>query len=286
MSDYVIVTDSTVDLPLEIIKKMNIKVLPMKVIVNNKTYMENELDIHEFYVQLKNKAEVSTTQVNPLEYEDFFSEYLKQGKDIIYVCFSSGLSGMYNSACIAAKNLKNCYPNNKVIVVDSLCASSGVGCLVYSLAQLKENGAAIEELESWANENKHKICHWFIVDDLYYLKRGGRISSATAIIGSMMNIKPVLFVDENGKLALSENVRGRKKALELIMSKLDLCGDAIKGQYIFISNANCEDDAKNLAAKIKEKFDVKDVIINSITPVISSHTGAGTLALIYPGIKR
>ena len=202
------------------------------------------------------------------------------------MCFSSGLSGTYNSACIAAKELSRRYPQNRVEVIDSLSASLGEGLLVYNLACMKRLGLSIDDLVKWANDIKLKICHWFIVDDLHHLQRGGRISHVAAIFGSMVGIKPVLHFKEDGKLYLVEKARGRERAIDVMISKMEKFGVNISDQRIFISHATCEKDALYLAEKIRNKFGVKDITIGTIGPIIGSHTGCGTLALFFLSDRR
>lgn len=286
MNDYVILTDSTSDLPDEIVKEFEIEVLPMRFSIDGKSYVDGEMSTDEFYGKMKNKLTASTSQINPGEFEEYFEKHLKLGRDIIYVCFSSGLSGTYNSACIAAKELCLRYPQNRIEIIDSLSASLGEGLLVYRLACLKKLGSSIDDLVKWADDNKLKICHWFIVDDLHHLQRGGRISHVAAIFGSMVGIKPVLHFKDDGKLYLVEKARGRERAIEIMISKLEKFGVDISDQKIFISHATCEEDALHLAEKIKSKFGVKDVIIGTIGPIIGSHTGCGTLALFFLSDKR
>ncbi len=286
MNDYVILTDSTSDLPLEITKEMQVDIIPMKFIMDGKSYFDGEMKSKEFYDKLRNKSLASTSQINPEEFEQFFSKHLEKGKDILYICFSSALSGTYNSACIAAKELEKRYPKNKIAVVDSASASLGEGFLVYCLTKKKQAGESLEELVEWAEETKKNICHLFMVDDLNHLKRGGRMSQASAFFGSVMNIRPVLCLDNEGKLNVVEKARGRQKAMDYMISKMEKSGTDFNDQMVFISHGDCEEDAKNLAEKIKNKFNVKSVIISPVGTVIGSHTGAGTLALFFIGKHR
>lgn len=286
MNDYVIITDSTSDLPSEIVSEIQVEIIPMKFTMDGANYIDGELKAKEFYDKLRNKSLASTSQINPGEFEEHFSKHLEEGKDVLYISLSSSFSGSCSSAQIAAKELLAKYPKNKVVVIDSLSASLGEGFLVYSLAKKKQSGIGLEELVKWVEENKKNICHWFMVDDLNHLKRGGRISQASAFFGSVMNIRPVLHIDDEGKLSVVEKARGRQKAIEFMISKMEESGTDLSNQTIFISHGDCEDDAKNLAEKVKNKFDVKNVVINNIGAVIGSHTGAGTLALIFTGKYR
>ncbi len=288
MYDYVIVSDLTMDLPSDLKKSLGILTLPMEVIVGERSFKGDDININDFYSSMRKKIPVSTTLVNPSEFEEYFGNYLEQGKDVIYLCLSSPLSGMYNSACLAAKELENRFSGSKLKIIDSLSASLGIGYLASEASKMRSQGADICETEKWLNENKHKVCHWFVVDDLYHLKRGGRVSASTAFVGSMMNIKPILKVDKDGKLSVCESTRGRKKAFDTLISKLCVCADKkdMKNETIYIAHAGCEDDAKFLAQEVNKMIKVKDIIIHPITPVIGAHTGAGTLALIFPGVGR
>lgn len=244
------------------------------------------MSVDNFYEKIKNKSVVSTSQINPREFEEYFEKYLKLGKDIVYVCFSSGLSGTYNSACIAAEELKKRYPENQIKIIDSLSASLGEGLIVYHLAKMAREGSELNELVSWANNNKLKVCHWFIVDDLHHLQRGGRISQVAAFFGSMVNIKPVLHFKDDGKLYLAEKARGRERAIDAMISKMEKFGDNISEQEIFISHGDCKEGVMEISQKIKEKFGIQSVITGTIGPVIGSHTGCGTLALFFLGKNR
>lgn len=286
MNDYVILTDSTSDLPKSLVERFGIEILPMKFSIGEKLYIDGDMSDVEFYAHIKNKVMASTSQINPGEFEEYFEKHLKLGKDIVYVCFSSGLSGTYNSACVAAGELRTRYPKNRIEIIDSLSASLGEGLLVYHLACMKNQGASVDDLVKWADENKLKICHWFIVDDLYHLQRGGRISHAAAIFGSVIGIKPVLHFENDGKLYVAEKARGRERAIDAMISKMEKFGVDIPNQEIFISHAVCEKDALVLAEKIKNKFGVKDITIGNIGPIIGSHTGCGTLALFFLSDKR
>lgn len=287
MNEYVLLTDSTSDLPKEIVDEFDIKVLPMKFALGGELHVDDgSVSVDNFYEKIKNKSIVSTSQINPGEFEEYFEKYLKLGKDIVYVCFSSGLSGTYNSACIAAEELKKRYPENQVKIIDSLSASLGEGLIVYRLAKMAKEGAKSDELVNWANDNKLKVCHWFIVDDLHHLQRGGRISQAAAFFGSMVNIKPVLHFKDDGKLYLAEKARGRERAIDAMISKMEKFGENISEQEIFISHGDCEEGVKEISRKIREKFNIQSIITGNIGPVIGSHTGCGTLALFFLGKNR
>lgn len=286
MNDYVIFTDSTADLTHDILEEFDIHVVPMKITIDDKTCYENELNSSDFYGMIKNTRKLpTTTQVNPQEYADCFEKFLKDNINVLYVCFSSVLSGCYNSACIAANEINSKY-DSKVKVVDSLSASMGEGMLVYKLALQKKNGLNFEEAVKWAEENKLKICHLFTVDDLNHLSKSGRLSKTSAFFGSMLNIKPVLHVDEEGRLVAIDKARGRHKSIDMIAEKMKKYSEGIKNDVIFISHGDCLDDAKELAERVSEKTGIKNFVFGSITPMIGTHTGLGTLALFFEGNQR
>ncbi len=290
MQDYIIITDSTVDLPRDLTTELSVEVVPLKFNVDGKEkydypYSEN-MDIKEFYDNLRNGKTSSTSQVNPNEFVEVFSKHLEDGKDILYIAFSSGLSGTFASAKIASEELRNKYPERNIKIIDSLCASMGEGLVVYIAAKMKKEGKAIFEIENWINNNKLSVCHWFTVDDLNHLKRGGRISSMGAFLGSMLHIKPVLHVDNLGLLKLVTKVRGRQRSLEFLADKIEELGVDIKNQTIFISHGDCLEDAEKLKDIIEKRFEVKEVKINTIGTVIGSHAGPGTVALFFIGKER
>ena len=284
MSDYVVLTDSASDLPYEIAEEIDVKILPMKYVVNDKFYTEEDVSLKEFYSLLESKASITTTQINSEEFSEYFSKYLEEGKDILYIGFSLSLSGMYNRAVMAAKNLSEKYPKRKIIVLDSVCASIGQGLLVYHAALKKQEGLSIEEVEKWVNENKLKFCHWFTVDDLYYLRRGGRISSATAVLGSILSIKPLLSMNNDGILYLADKIRGRKKTLNSMISKIK---DNLspENKLIVVGHVNCIEEATAVADSIQEEFSIQ----TKVTPmglIIGTHTGPGTVGVTFMGNSR
>lgn len=290
MHSYKIITDSTTDLPENMISELNIEVLPLQFIINNKSYYnypdERDLTIKEFYKLLREGQSVNTVQVNVSQCLESFEKHLQNGEDILYIAFSSALSGTYNSATIAASELKQKYPNNKIIVIDSLSASMGEGLLVYHAVMQKRRGFSIEELSKWIEENKRNFCHWFTVNDLFHLKRGGRISSTSAIFGSMLGIKPILHVSDDGKLIPVSKVRGRRQSIEELFNRMQKSCIVPEKQVIFISHGDCEDEAKVLKELIINRLHVKDVVMNNIGPVIGAHSGPGTIALFFVGNVR
>lgn len=290
MKDFVIYTDSSCDLSSELLKKLNIKVLGLSCNFKGKEYVEDEtltLTYTEFYDSLRNeKTMPSTSQVNSFSFETAFEEDIKNNKDILYIAFSSALSGTYNSSLIAKEDLLTKYPEAKIEIIDTKCASSGTGILVYEASKLKEESKSLEEISNYIKETAKNIMHVFAVDELDHLKRGGRISSTTAIIGGLLNIKPILYINEDGELKPLSKSKGRKKAIKTLFSYIENNIVDPTNQTVFISHADCLDDAITLSNMIKENLNVKDVIINYIGVVIGSHTGADTIALFFKANGR
>lgn len=289
MKDYIIVTDSSADLSADMVEKLNIEVLPLTFNMKDKVYSnypdEREVSSKEVYSQLRGGEVITTSQVNSVTFTEFFEPFLAQGKDILYLGFSSGLSGTVNNAVIAADDLSEKYPENKIKVVDTLCASLGQGLLVYLTCKYRDQGKTIEETAQYAENTKLNLCHWFTVDDLHFLKRGGRVSSAAAIFGSMLSIKPVLHVDNDGHLIPMEKVRGRKTSLDALVKHMKDTATGLENQTVFISHGDCIEDANYVAEQVRA-LGVKDIYINFIGPVIGSHSGPGTVALFFLGSER
>jgi DegV family protein with EDD domain len=290
MSDYVIVSDATLDLPMNIIEEFDLKIIPMGVNINNEEYShypdERELAIEDFYQKLKIGAVSHTTQITPVTFMEYFEDILKQGLDIIYIAFSSGLSGTYNTSQIVMKELMEEYPERKIYNIDSLCASVGEGILVYNAAVKKRNGMNIEELRDWVEQNKRQARHWFTVKDLYHLKRGGRVTSIEAFVGTALKIRPVLSMDATGKLAVISKIRGSRAELDFLVTKLEQEGVDLSSQTVIIGHGDDLQQAQELECLVRGKNLVKDVIISKIGPVIGTHTGPGMLALVFMGEKR
>ena len=290
MFDYVIITDSTSDLTTELINELGITVIPMEFNIGDKSYLnysdERDITNKEFYNLLRNGGSSSTTLINTATFIDYFESALKEGKDVLYMGFSSGLSGSYNASCVAAQTLKEKYPDRKIYAVDTLSASMGEGLLVYHAATRKNAGMNIDDLRDWIEENKLKLCHWFTVDDLNHLKKGGRLSATAAFFGTMLNIKPVLHFDNEGHLIPVEKVRGRKISLTTLFKMMEKTAIKPEEQTIFISHGDSIEDAEFLANLIREKLNVKDIRMNYVGPVIGSHSGPGTIALFFLGTER
>ena len=289
MSEYVITTDNNSDLPEKYFKDHGVGCMYLSYSMDGKNYThENFLPEHEFYEAMRNGSMPTTAQVNPENAKTLLEPYLKEGKDILHIAFSSGLSGTYNRSRIAAEELMEEYTDRRIIVVDSLSASLGQGLLVWLAQQKKELGQTLEDVADWVEKNKLKMVHLFTVDDLNHLYRGGRVSRTTAIVGSMLNIKPVLHVDNEGKLTAIGKVRGRKKALQELVKLMDekIGSFGADCDTIFISHGDCEQDAQYVAAKVKEKYNIKNIIINQVGATIGAHSGPGTMALFFVGDVR
>lgn len=285
--NYVIFTDSTSDIPKDILEKFPIRVIPIELTLDGENYIkDSDISPKEFYDEIRNGKLPKTTCINNATYTENFEPILKDNKDVLYISFSGSLSSLYNIANKTAKELNEQYPENKVVVVDSCAASMGQGMLVYFAAKLQKEGKSLEDVISWLEENKNHLQHWFTVDDLTHLKRGGRISSAAAVFGGMLNIKPIMNVSLKGELIPIGKIRGRKAAILELLNKMDKLWIPEKNKFICISHADALDDANFLAEKIKEKFGIDDIIINYITPVIGTHTGCGTVALFFLGQKK
>jgi DegV family protein with EDD domain len=289
-NSYVIMTDSCSDLPSRLVDELELHVIPLSHTIGGKEYLnypdERDLSFPDFYAMLRKERKSTTSAINTATFISYMEPLLQSGKDVYYLAFSSALSATCSASEIAAAELREKYPDRKIYVTDTLCASLGQGLLVYLTAMEKEKGASIDEARDFAEKTKPHLCHWFTVDDLHHLHSGGRISKTTAVVGSMLNIKPLLHVTDEGKLESVSKVRGVGGALKALLDKV--VTDAIRPeeQTIFISHGDCQDRANELANKIKAALPVKDIIINYIGPVIGSHSGPGTLAVFYLGTKR
>ena len=287
MANYVITTDTTADLTREYLETHEIGLMSLKYIIEDKTYeWENPLPEHEFYDKMRNGSMPTTSQVNPDEAKAVFKGYLEQGYDILHVAFSSGLSGTCASAKIAADELMEKYPERKIVVVDSLCASLGEGLLVHKAVLMKEAGKSLDETAKWVEENKLAVCHNFTVDDLFHLHRGGRVSKATAILGTMINIKPVLHVDDEGHLVALSKVRGRKKSLNALVDRMEVQMKGFENATVAISHGDCLEDAQYVAELIRTRYGIQDIMINFVGPTIGAHAGPGVVALFFMGQPR
>ena len=288
MSNYVIFTDSACDIKPEILKEWGVYYRPLSLHFDEDEtlYSNDEIEPKAFYDKMRSGSIAKTSAVNSEDFISAFEQLLKEGNDILYLGFSSGLSTTYNSARIAADELRESYPDRKIIVVDTLAASAGEGRIVYLTVKKRAEGATLEEAAAFAEDIKFKISIWFTVDDLVYLKRGGRISAASAFFGNMLGIKPVLHMDNEGHLVAVEKVRGRKTSIEALAKKYGELATDTKNNTIFISHADCEDEVTRLATIFEEKYGVKVELITDVGPVIGAHAGPGTIALFFVGKER
>ena len=290
MGEFVIMTDSCCDMTAAMAEELGLCVLPLSLHMGDRVYHNyldgREIGFQDFYARIRSGETATTSAVNVGAFEVKMREILGQGKDILCINFSSALSTTYQSATIAAADLREEFPDSKVFVVDSLCASLGQGLLVYLCAQEQRKGRSVEEVRDFAEATKGSICHWFTVDDLNHLKRGGRVSAATAFFGTMLSIKPVLHVDNEGHLIPVSKVRGRKQSLDALVKKMEETAIDAGSQVVFISHGDCLEDAEAVAQMVRERFGTQDIRINYVGPVIGAHSGPGTLALFYLGTQR
>lgn len=290
MIDYILFTDSCADLPNDLANDMGLKVVPLMVNIEGKSYLhyfdEREITTKKFYDLLREKKVPTTSQVNPQQFLDVWTPLLEEGKDILYIGFSSALSGTYQSSEIARDELKDQFPERKIVVIDSKCASMGQGLLVTYAYRLKKSGKAIDEVAQWVEENKLNLSHLFTVSDLNHLKRGGRLSYSKALLGTILRVKPLLHVSDAGKLVQTGMTRGRKGSLDALVDRMFATIVNPKGQTVYISHGDCLEDAMYVKNEIMNRMPIEDVVINFVGPVIGSHSGLGTLAVFYLGKDR
>ena len=290
MSEYVLITDSSADLSQEMVQELGVTVLPLSFTIQGKTYRNypdnREMDLPLFYDMLRAGELATTSAVNVAEYTQAVEPILQEKKDVLILAFSSGLSSTYQASVLAAEELREKYPDRKIYTVDTLCASLGQGLLVYLAVQEQRKGRSIEEVRDWAESTKLHLCHQFTVDDLHFLKRGGRISATTAVVGSMLQIKPVLHVDNEGRLINIGKARGRQASLKALVDKMEKTVTEEGKKTVFISHGDCRKDAVAVADMVRERFGTQDIRINYVGPVIGAHSGPGTLALFYLGTER
>lgn len=290
MADYVLTCSSTADLPVEYTKEHDIGVIPYHFYLDGQEYLddqEHSIPTKAFYDKMRQGGTPSTSMVNTELYADFFRPYLEAGKDVLHLEFSSGLSGSLDSAMRAARNLMEEYPERTVRIVDTLSASRGYGLVVYLTEEKKEEGADLDQAAAFAEETGKKITHWFAVESLEYLRRGGRLSRASAFLGTMLNIKPVLAVNDEGKVVPVEKIRGRKKSIAELLNKMEADIDNPDGQTVFVGHGDAPEEAEFVAEEIRKRFPtVKDVKTYYIGPVVGSHTGPGTVGIHYVAKQR
>lgn len=284
---YRIVTDTCCDYPQAMYQELNLSVVPLSVSYKGQTVSTySEQWLQEMFNGLRSGESAQTSAANPQDWADAIEPILKAGEDVLVLAFSSGLSTTYQSAVIAAEELGQTYPQRTIYVVDTRCASLGQGLFVYYACQKRDEGLSLEALRDWCEENVPHLCHWFTVDDLMYLKRGGRISAATALLGTMLKIKPVLHMDEEGHLINRFKARGRKAAIDALAEKVGELGIPGANETMFICHGDCMEDAKYLESILKQKHGAKNVLIYYVGAVIGSHSGPGTLAVFFLGKNR
>lgn len=289
--NFDIVTDSACNLPEGIIDEFNLHVLPLTFMVDGQQYQSYlkgaHTDLKQFYDMMRDGKVITTSLPNMSESEKLLRSLLEAGRDVLYLGFSSGLSGTFEAIDLLIRTLAAEYPGRKIYAVDTLAASGGEGLLVWYAAQQARNGADIEGVRDWVEANKRKLAHWFTVDDLMFLFRGGRVSKTSAWAGTLLNIKPVLHVDDEGRLIPMEKVRGRRKSLNALLEHMDESADRpVEEQTVMITHGDCADDAQYVADMIKKHYGVENVIINYVDPVIGAHSGPGTMALFFLADKR
>ena len=285
MPNYQIISDSGCDFTEAQIQELNVIRVPLSVILNDQASPDYATDAerHELYEAIRGGAMPTTSAVNPEGWKQVMQGVLEKGMDILCLCFSSGLSTTYQSAVIAAQELAESYPDRKITVIDTLCAALGQGLLLWHACKHRDAGESLDQVAQWVEDNKLHICHWVTVDDLFHLKRGGRVSATTAIVGSMLSIKPIIHVNDEGKLISVAKVRGRKAGIEYIAKKV---AEATDKEMVFIGHGDCPEDAEAVAVLLKEKYGVKNVHIGYVGAVIGAHTGPGVLVTFFLGEKR
>ncbi len=287
MNDYVVTVNSTVDVPKEWLEERKVPFIPLKYTIDGETYTDMlGLSSKEFFQKLREGKMSVTSQINASEAKEALEPFLKEGKDILHLAFSSGLSGTYNSMRLAAEELQEEYPERKIIVVDTLCACMGEALLLYYVLKRKKEGKTIEEAAQWAEENKLHVCHNVTIDDLNHLYRGGRVSKTAAVFGTMVQVKPMIHMDNEGKLQVIGKERGRKKSLGKIVDRAVEQAEGWENDIIMITHGDCIEDAQYVAKQVREKMGIHNILINNIGTVIGSHTGPGVVAVFCMGDKR
>ncbi len=286
MKDYILVSDNTTDLPTEFFKENDIELIELPFLFEGKEYVGNDgVDNKYFFDRIREGEMPTTSQVNVETFVSVFSRLAREGKDIFYVAFSSGLSGTYNSACMAKKELEDKIDVN-IEIIDTLAASMGEALLLCHVVENKKNGMSLSENKEWLLANRLKVCHYVTVNDLKHLHRGGRVSKASAVLGTMLGIKPIIVVDDEGHLVPINKIRGRHQAIEELYKMMAEEAVAPEEQIVFISHADCKEEAELLGNMIKEKLKVKEIRYGKIGPIIGAHAGPGTIALFFFGNKR
>ncbi len=287
---YKIITDSAANLNDKQIKEYGVEILSLKYIIDGKdydSYVKGEkIDFSDVYRLLREKAAITTSLVSREECDKVIKPVLDGGEDVLVLAFSSGLSGTYQNIVLAAEDYKEEYPERKIIVVDTLCASLGQGMAIHYASKLQKEGKSIEEVAEWVENNKGSICHIFTIDDLFFLKRGGRLSGTSAVFGTLLGIKPLLHAADDGKLYVTGKARGRAATLEHLIQSVGEKGIDIENQDVFIVHGDCEAEAQKIADEVKKRYNVKNIVCNLLDPVIAAHSGPGTLAIFFIGKER
>lgn len=287
---YKIITDSCANLTDEQIAEYGVEILSLKYYIGDEgfdSYIKGEkIDYSNVYKILREKGKITTSLANREDCDKVILPVLEEGYDALILAFSSGLSGTYQTIMNSVEDYKEMFPDREIVVVDTLCASMGQGLLVHYAVKLKNEGKSLREVADWAEDNKLKICHTFTLDDLFFLKRGGRLSGTSAVVGSLMNIKPLMYVANDGKLYVTGKARGRKAAINHLIDSVGEKGVDIENQDIFIVHGDCLEEAKIIGDAVKDKYNVKNIVYNCLDPVIVSHSGPGTLAIFFVGKER
>ncbi len=290
MKQYQIFTDATSDLTdVPMAGLPSVEIIPMEIEIDGRTYQYGpmgNITVRDFYDLQKNGADIKTTGINPWTYRSYFEPVLQKGLDILYLCFSSGLSGTIMSARLSAEELQKKYPERRIICIDTLCASLGEGFLVREAARKQAEGLSLDELVQWVTEHRVEVCHWFTVDTFEHLRKGGRVSAAAAATGTVLQIKPTLHVDENGHLAVMGKPRGRKQANRKLLEKIEAGWEPETGKLIIVGHGDCPDGGEVLKAAIETRFPEAEIYVMDIGPVIGAHTGPGMLAVLFWGNMR
>ncbi len=288
--NFEIITDSSANLPETLVEKYRLHILSLMFLVGDReyySYVKGEVtDIKKFYTMMRAGQKITTSHINRDVCTGLFESLLGSGKDILYIGFSSGLSGTYQTGHMVLEEMREKYPERKIYDVDTLAASLGEGLLVTYAARMREAGRSIEEVYQWLLDNRLNLCHWFTVDDLFFLKRGGRISATTALAGTVLGIKPVMHVDNEGHLVPVAKVRGRKNSLDALVAHMEQTAIEPGHQTVYITHGDCMEDAEYVADLVRKKFGVKEIVINYVDPVIGAHSGPGTVALFFIGTER
>ena len=283
---FKMITDSCCDLTAEMVAQCELSVANLSVEMDGRVYSNEEMTPVELYTHLRNGKLPKTAAVNPDGWAALIRPALRAGQDVLVLAFSSGLSATYQSAVIAAGELREEFPDRKLLVIDTLCASIGQGLLVYTAAKLRDQGKTIDEVAAWVEDHKKQVCHWVTVEDLMHLKRGGRVSAATAVVGTMLSIKPIIRVDDEGKLENLAKARGRKASLNYLLDRMAESFDPELSDTVFIGHGDCLANAQTLESAIRSRFGVKNVYINYVGAVIGAHTGPGVAVIGFFGKNR